>query len=157
MKKLFMFVFAMIVSFIPGGIGIVFSPTTDGNIWYNSLLNSGLTPAAWVFPLVWIVLYTLLGVALFLIMAHSKTRLSKRPAYLLFLAQMALNALWSYVFFGLHMIGAAMIVVLLLIIVVIWMARVFMAINRWASWLIWPYVLWLILAAYLNGAILYLN
>jgi len=157
MKKFLLFIFAIVVSFIPGLIGIMFTPMGHGDTWFNGLSQSMLTPAPWVFPVVWTILYTLLGIALFLIIQNNRTRYSKTKPYLLFVAQMALNALWSYLFFGLQMPGAAMIVVVLLLIISIWMMRAFSPISRGASILVWPYIIWLLLATYLNGMILYLN
>lgn len=157
MKKFLLFILAVVISFAPGLIGIMFTPMGHGDVWFNGLNQSVLTPAPWVFATVWTILYFLLGVALFLIIQNNRTRYSKTKPYLLFVTQMALNALWSYLFFGLHMPGAAMIVVVLLLIVSIWMMRAFNPISRAASALVYPYIIWLVLATYLNGMILYLN
>lgn len=156
MRKFLLFVFAIVVSFIPGLIGIMFTPMGHSDVWYNALNQSVLTPAPWVFAAAWTILYTLLGIALFLII-RARTRFSKKKSYLLFITQMAFNALWSYLFFGLHMAGAAMMVVVLLLIFSIWMMRAFYPISRSAYVLVWPYIIWLLLATYLNGMILYLN
>ena len=76
---------------------------------------------------------------------------------MLFAAQMALNALWTYMFFGLHLIGGGVIVLVALIAVSIWMMREFRQFSRGASYLVWPYILWMLFALYLNGMIAYLN
>ena len=156
MRKFLLFIFAIVVSFIPGLIGIMFTPMGHSDVWYNALNQSVLTPAPLVFAAAWTILYTLLGIALFLII-KARTRFSKKKSYLLFITQMAFNALWSYLFFGLHLAGAAMMVIVLLLIFSIWMMRAFYPISRGAYALVWPYIIWLILAAYLNGMILYLN
>ena len=158
MKKFWTFVLAIVISFIPGIIGGFFSPMSPGvNTWYNGLAQSVLTPNGWVFSIAWLILYTLLGWALYLIMRSGKTRQNKATAYALFIAQMGLNALWSYLFFGLHMIGGAMVCIVALVGVAIWMAIAFKPISRLASFLVWPYIAWLIFAMYLNGTILILN
>lgn len=158
MKKFWLFVFAIIVSFVPGVIGGFFSPMSPGaNEWYNGLIQSVFTPNGWVFSIAWIILYTLLGVALFLVMKSSKPRKSKSVPYALFISQMCLNALWSYLFFGLHMVGGAFIALVTLLMVAIWMAGSFRSISRGASYLVWPYIVWLFFALYLNGAIIMLN
>ncbi len=158
MKKFFTFVFAIVVSFVPGIIGGFFSPMSPGaNVWYNGLNQSVLTPNGWVFMWAWLILYTLLGIALFLIMNNTKTRQSKLKAYWLFVAQMGLNALWSYLFFGLHLVGGALLSLVALIVIAVWMAAAFKPISRGASYLVWPYILWLCFAFYLNGTILVLN
>ena len=158
MKKFWTFVLAVVISFIPGVIGGFFSPISPGaNEWYNGLAQSVLTPNGWVFSIAWIILYALLGIALYLVMVAAKTRQNKALAYALFIAQMGLNALWSYLFFGLHMIGGALVCLVALVAVAIWMTAAFKPISRGASYLVWPYILWLIFALYLNAVILTLN
>ncbi|MBQ4070321.1 MAG: tryptophan-rich sensory protein [Alphaproteobacteria bacterium] len=157
MKSFFMFVLAIIISFLPGIFGIFFTPHGSNDLWYNALNKSILTPDGWVFMVAWSILYFVLGVSLYLIMKSSKSRQSKSPAYALFTIQMALNALWTYLFFGLQFIGAAFLVLVALIAISIWMARVFRSFNKTAMYLVWPYIAWLVFALYLNGTILLLN
>ena len=158
MKKFWTFVLAIVISFIPGIIGGFFSPMSPGaNEWYNGLIQSNLTPNGWVFTVAWIILYTLLGIALFIIMNNSKTRQNKTPAYVLFAAQMGLNALWSYLFFGLHFVGGALLCLAVLIAIAVWMAVEFKKFSAWSSGLVWPYIAWLIFAFYLNATISLLN
>jgi len=157
MKKFFTFIFAVIVSFIPGIIGVIFTPHGAGNVWYNSLAKSALTPAGWVFSVAWTILYLLLGIALFLVINNKKTRVDKSNAYWLFFGQMILNTLWSYVFFGAHMAALALLVLVMLIVVSIYMARAFRPISKAAYYLVWPYIIWMIFAAYLNTTIMILN
>ncbi len=156
MKRFWQFIFAIVVSFIPGAIGIMFTPRGGNDLWYNALDKSILTPPAWVFSFAWTILYALLGVALFLIIIN-KTRLSKTKAYLLFITQMFLNALWTYLYFGLQSPGAALVVLAFLIIISVWMMRAFRPISRGAAALVVSYIIWMIFAMYLNGAIVYLN
>ena len=153
------FFWAMFLSFLPGILGIIVAPTeTGGNTWYNSLANSSLTPAGWVFSFVWTALYFFIGLALFLVMQQKySNRHDKTSAYTLFTANIILNLLWSFVFFGAHLPEAALIVLMALIIVAIFMARAFLRINKPAFWLIVPYIIWLMFAFYLNGMIIYLN
>ena len=158
MKKFLKFVLAIVISFIPGIVGGFFSPMSPGaNVWYNSLNQSVLTPNGWVFVWAWLILYTLLGIALFLIMNNEKTRHSKTKAYVLFVIQMALNALWSFLFFGLHMVGVALLCLVVLLVISIWMMYAFRPISRGAFYLVWPYIAWLCFALYLNGTIVLLN
>ena len=90
MKKFFQFVVAVIISFIPGFIGMSFSPTGPSDLWYNGLVKSMLTPDGWVFATVWPILYFLLGIALFLIIID-KSKQEKTKAYWLFIAQMSVS------------------------------------------------------------------
>lgn len=157
MKKFIRFIIAMLVAFIPGVIGVMFTPRGASDAWYNALNKSVLTPDGWVFGVAWTVLYAFLGIAFFLIMNNTRTMQNKTKAYLLFMGQLALNALWTYIFFGLHLVGGAFVVLVALVLISIWMARVFRPINRTASYLVWIYIAWLIFATYLNGTIMMLN
>ena len=157
MIKFFKFIFAMVVSFLPGIFGVLFTPSHSNDVWYNALNNSVITPDGWVFGVAWTILYALLGIALFLIMNNTKTRHSKTKAYVLFVVQLILNFLWTYLFFGLHMIGASVLCLVVLLGISIWMAIAFKPISKSASYLVWPYVIWLCFALYLNGTILLLN
>ena len=157
MKKFFTFIFAVIVSFIPGIIGVIFTPHGASNVWYNSLAKSALTPDGWVFSVAWTILYLLLGIALFLIINNKKTRIDKSNAYWLFVGQMALNVLWSYIFFGAHMAALALLVLILLIVESIFMARAFRPISKAAYYLVWPYIIWMCFATYLNATIMIMN
>lgn len=157
MKKFIRFIIAMLVAFIPGVIGVMFTPRGASDAWYNALNKSVLTPDGWVFGVAWMVLYAFLGIAFFLIMNNTRTMQNKTKAYLLFMGQLALNALWTYMFFGLHLVGGAFVVLVALVLISIWMARVFRPINRTASYLVWIYIAWLIFATYLNGTIMMLN
>lgn len=157
MKKIFQFVLAMIISFLPGAFGYIFTPNGGSDAWFNALNVSVLTPDGWVFGVAWTILYAILGVALYLIISDERSRVPKAKAYWLFFVQMLFNALWSYVFFGLNMISAALIVLLALLVVSVWMMRAFRPINRTASYLVWPYIIWLLFATYLNATIMFLN
>ena len=154
------FLFAMFLSFLPGFIGLFVTPiSTGGNVWYNTLNNSVLTPAGWVFTAVWTVLYFLIGMALFFIMQKQNTndRYDKANAYILFTINIIFNALWSLAFFGAELPEVALIILTALIVTAIFMARAFFRISKVAFWLVVPYVLWLMFAFYLNGMIIYLN
>lgn len=158
--NLLKFIFAMFLSFLPGILGLLVAPIETGdNLWYNTLANSSLTPAGWVFSVVWTILYFLIGLALFFIMKKNtySNRYDKASAYTLFAINIMLNFLWSCVFFGAHLPEAALIVLTALIVVAIFMARAFLRISKAAFWLVVPYVIWLMFAFYLNGMIIYLN
>jgi len=157
MKKILKFIGAMVLAFLPGFIGVLFTPNGASNAWYNAINKSVLTPDGWVFGVAWTILYAILGVSLFMIMNTPRVAGGKTRAYALFGIQMVLNALWTYLFFGAHMALAAFVVIVALIIVSIWMMRAFYKINHGAAYLIIPYIVWLLFATYLNGMILYLN
>lgn len=160
MKSFFTLIAAILISFIPGAIGVLFTPVVwHTDAWFNTLANSSLTPAPIVFSIAWTILYTLLGIALFMIW-RAKRRMRDTgvsASEWLFFAQMVLNALWSYVFFGLHMATLGLFVLFGLIIVSIYMAAEFKTVSKTAYYLVWPYIAWLIFAFYLNGVIACMN
>lgn len=154
------FVFAMVLSFLPGFLGVLVTPMgTGANMWYNTLNISILTPAGWVFPIVWFVLYFLIGLALFFVMQTENSRKihDKTSAYIFFAINLVFNTLWSFAFFGAQMPEIALLILVALIIDVIFMARAFYRINTSAFWLVVPYIIWLFFALYLNAMIIYLN
>jgi len=154
------FVLAMVLSFLPGLLGLMFAPVSSGqNVWYSTLNISALTPAGWIFSIVWTVLYFLIGWALFFVMQqkHTSNHHDKAGAYVSFGINIVLNLLWSFVFFGMHLPEAALIVLTALIITAIFMSRAFYRIDKRAFWLVVPYILWLMFAFYLNAMIIYLN
>ena len=158
--SLLKFIFAMFLSYLPGIIGAVVTPMDTGaNLWYNTLNVSVLTPSGWVFPVVWGVLYFLIGLALFFIMQtdNSRKTYDKTSAYVFFAINLVFNTLWSFAFFGAQMPELALLILVALIIDVIFMARAFFRINTVAFWLIVPYLIWLFFALYLNSMIIYLN
>ena len=157
MKRWFQFIIAMIISFLPGVFGVFFTPHGNSHLWYNSLIKSGLTPPGWVFSVAWTVLYAMLGVALYLVIRSGRAMKNKIYAYILFGAQLLLNACWSLVFFGLHFPAFGLIVLLLLFLVSVWMARVFDSIDRHAAYLVIPYLLWMMFAFYMNAYIVLMN
>jgi len=157
MKKWMWFFIAMLISFLPGIFGVFFTPHGDSNLWYNGLVKSGLTPPGWVFSVAWTILYILLGVALYLVIRVTRRGVNKMLAYTLFTAQLVLNGLWSYMFFGAHLPAFALVNLLVLFIVVVWMARVFDGIDKWVGYLVIPYILWMMFAFYLNAYIILMN
>lgn len=156
MKTIFNFIFAFVLSLAPGVFGRMFTPNAGGDVWFDMLNKSVLTPDGLVFGVAWMLLYILLGVALFMIMQR-RTTFPKRGAYALFVVHMILNGMWSWMFFGAHWIVAALFVLMGLIVVAVWMGRRFWNISRWASYLVIPYVLWMLFALYLNSMIVVLN
>lgn len=156
MKKVWLFILAVVISFVPGIIGIFFTPTGASDVWYNALNKPMLMPDGWVFAVIWPILYLLLGIALYLIIVD-KTRFSKTTSYVLFGVQMVLNALWTYLFFGLNLTGIALLIIITLIGFSIWMMIEFKKISRPAFYLVWPYIIWLAFALYLNGVVVFLN
>lgn len=138
--------------------GAVGSLATIPNIpsWYAALDKPWFNPPNWIFGPVWTTLYILMGISLYLVwVARSKEQ--KRTAYILFGAQLFLNALWSIVFFGLHEPLAAVGIILLLLVSLVVTFGSFWRFSRVASLLLVPYIAWVSFASCLNIAIALLN
>ena len=157
MKKWIWFIIAVVISFIPGIFGMFFTPHGASNMWYNGLAITGLTPPGWVFGVAWTILYFLLGWALYLVIVHARKHAEKISAYVLFGIQLILNGLWSYVFFGAHLAGWALVVLLGLFIISAWMAREFFRVDRRTAYMTVLYLLWLLFAFYMNAYVVLMN
>lgn len=134
----------LLVSFAPGIVGSRFGPGD----WYDSIEKSPLTPPGWVFPVAWTLLYALMGIALWRFLETTRTARSRGVA--LFGTQLVLNGLWSYLFFGLHQPGAALVEIAMLWIAIAASLIEFARHSRTAAALLAPYLAWVSFAAYLN-------
>jgi len=127
---------------------VVFGSDTgwiDDTAWYF--------PPDIVFPVAWTVLFSLMGVSLFLVWRAGTSDREVRTAIAGFGVQMALNVLWTPVFFGLQRPGAGLVVVVLLWIAALVTVFLFDRVDRTASVLLLPYLAWLTFAAFLNYAV----
>ena len=118
----------------------------------NKLIKPNFQPPAWVFRLIWPILYLLMFISFYTYMTE-KTSNSKDYGVLFFIIQLLLNFLWTSVFFGLKKIGTAGIVAILLFLFAIAMVYEFGKISAFAAYLNIPYLLWLFFAIILNIAI----
>lgn len=149
-------ILALVTTHSAGIIGsILTTPSLPG--WYASLVKPDFTPPNWVFGPVWLILYTLMGIALYLVWRDGVSSLSARMLSGLFFLQVFINALWSAVFFGAQnpLMGFAVIVGVWILALAI-MVRL-LTFNRVAAYLHLPYLLWVSFAMLLNLAIWQLN
>lgn len=155
--------------------GLVSLPLTAGSDrgWYSALARPALNPPSWIFGPVWTLLYALMGIAAFIVWEkmsgrtaigkiiddtfHRKAKRSRARALRIFAIQLALNAIWSIIFFGAKNPGAALIDIALLWIAILLTIILFYRISRTAAFLMIPYLLWVSFAAYLNFGIWWLN
>lgn len=129
--------------------GVIFQPGR----WYDGLEKPGFTPPRWAFPVAWTLIYIL--------MAWAGARLALLPgagvALALWAAQIALNTLWTPVFFGAHRMGAGMVIIALLWLTVAALLIAAFRLDLWAGLMILPYLAWLCVAAALNWRIWQMN
>jgi translocator protein len=137
------------VSQAAGLLGSVFTVTSVGT-WYQQLDQPAVAPPGWVFGPVWTVLYTLMGIAAFLVWERGIKRPGVKAALAAFAVQLVLNALWSVVFFGAQDIGGALLVILALWGMIILTTMLFWRVSRTAGVLMLPYFAWVTFATYLN-------
>lgn len=129
----------------------------DGmKVFNKSVLQPPLSPPAIIFPIVWGILYALMGISAARISMSPKTRLRSKGLNL-FIAQLIINFFWSLIFFNAQAFGFAFIWLLLLWVLVLWMILTFRKVDPLAALLQVPYLLWLTFAAYLNLGVWYMN
>jgi tryptophan-rich sensory protein len=139
-----------------GLIGSVFTRPAIPT-WYASLKKPFFTPPSWIFAPVWVTLFTLMGISLYIVWKKGLGRRELRRGVSLFGVQLALNVLWSVVFFGMHSPLYGLIIIVLLWAVLLATVVAFYRISKPAGILLIPYFLWGSFASVLNLAILILN
>lgn len=125
--------------------------------WYASLAKSSLNPPDAVFPLAWTILYFLMPVSMTAVYMRAQGTSEYKVARNLFLAQLFVNALWTWLFFGLHQPLWAFVDIICLWVLVLLMICAFARVSKWAALLQVPYLCWLSFAGWLNWAIWSLN
>jgi len=148
-------VMSLVFSISAGLIGSIYTFPSVTN-WYPTLLKPSWTPPSFLFGPVWTILYILIGISLYLVWKKAPSVKVSRVLWVFYL-QLLLNALWSFIFFGAHLLWLAYFEILLLWTIII--INIFMAyrINKTAGWLLFPYFLWVSFASVLNFATASLN
>lgn len=141
-------------------VGISASIATQSSIstWYPHLNKPFFNPPNWIFAPVWTILYILMGIAAGIIW-NKKTLYPSavNNALWIFALQLLLNTFWSFLFFGMKNPLFALIDILFLLSVIVWTIRSFKKISEIASYLLFPYILWVSFATILNFSIWWLN
>lgn len=148
-KKLFISIL------IPVGLGALVGFVSSSYSNYTDLPLPSFAPPGILFPIVWTILYTLMGISSYII--SESISYQKDKALSIYWIQLIINLLWSIIFFVLNLKTLAFIWIILLIISVIIMIKRFLSINKLAGYLQIPYLLWIIYAAILNLSIIFLN
>jgi len=141
---------------IIGSIGaIATTPAIPG--WYASITKPFFTPPSWVFAPVWTTLFLLMGISLYLVWQEGMKKAGVRAAVYAFAVQMALNVLWSFLFFGMQNPLLGFICIVVLWLAILYTIKRFYAVSRPAAYLLIPYITWVTIATALNLAIYLLN
>lgn len=143
------------ICFVAAAIGSWFTAPSV-KTWYPTLMKPAGTPPAWVFGPVWTTLYVLMATAAWLVWRQRPTA-NVTAALALFFVQLALNATWSFLFFGLRRPDLALLEILVLLAAIIATTANFAQFSWLAFLLMTPYVAWVSYATYLNFGVWRLN
>ena len=134
--------------------GIITSSAMDS---FNSLDKPPLSPPSWLFPVVWTILFVLMGIASYFALMSTGRQSEITSAMIFYAVQLVFNFLWSVFFFNFGFLWFAFIWLVALWLLILITAVKFYALSPVAGYLMIPYILWVSFAGYLNFAIAYLN
>lgn len=144
----------IIFSSLPIIGGTLIGMLTSGAMDYKELIKPPLSPPGYIFPIVWTILYILMGISYFIATKDNENDKELNQIYLL---QLFVNLLWSVIFFVLKMYFTSFLWIILLIILVVAMIKELYNNSKISAYLQIPYLLWLLFATYLNFGIFLLN
>lgn len=142
----------VLLCMLAGIIGALFTTTGEGS-WYSNVVKPSFNPPNWIFGPVWTTLYIMMGISLYLALKND----ADRKAKVFFGIQLALNTLWTLIFFGLEMPLFAFIEIVILWIFILLTMMSFYRFSKTAAYLLAPYILWVTFASLLTLSIYVLN
>ncbi len=142
---------------IPLAVGGLAALLSGGMADYSVINQPPLSPPGWLFPIVWTILYLLMGYASYRVLTSGAEQEQIRKALRLYGAQLALNFLWPIIFFGFDAYLLAFVVLIALWVLIFLTVRAFSKIDERAGDLLLPYLLWVTFAGYLNLGVYLLN
>jgi len=152
-KILVMVVTCLVIGYLSSNV-----TQTSVNTWYPTLNKPFFTPPNWAFPVAWTTLYIFMGVAAGLVWSRIEYEADVvRKGLTYFAIQLALNALWSYLFFGLKNPSLALAEIVLLWLMIYETYIQFKKVDKIAGYLFIPYLIWVTYATALNASIWWLN
>lgn len=150
-----LFIICLVLPLLVGGLaGLITNNSMDA---FQMLNKPTLSPPAWLFPVVWTILYILMGIASYLVLASENNSDTVNIALKFYIVQLAINFFWPILFFTFELYFFSFVWLLLLIVLVIITIVLFAQISKPAAYLMLPYLIWLIFAGYLNMSIYLLN
>ncbi len=156
MKPIYKFIIAVLIPLAVGSLAGYFTASSV-NGWYTTLVKPSFNPPNWLFAPVWTSLYIMMGIAFYLIWKKEANDVVKSTAVTLYIVQLALNFLWSFVFFYAQQPGWALVNIILMWIFIFLTILWFGKISSLSAWLLVPYICWVSFATVLNFAIWKLN
>lgn len=151
-QRIWALVISIGIALLAGGIGALLG---GGFSMQETLAKPPLAPPGWLFAPVWTILYTLMGIAAWLVWKSEDV--DRTGALTIYVLQLIVNVLWPLFYFRLQWLLFAFFWILLLIALVAVTFKKFRPLDRTAGWLLIPYLVWLLFAAYLNLGYYILN
>lgn len=140
--------------FFPLTIGIIVSILTRGNFNFQDLKQPPLSPPGILFPIVWTILYLLIGISYYL---YKKNTYTEKIEIIIYYTQLLVNSLWSIIFFTLKLRFFSIIWILILVILIYTLITLFLQKYKPSAYLLIPYLIWCLFATYLTIGIYLLN
>ena len=144
----------IIYSLLPIVGGVLVGLIISGYMNYGDMVKPPLSPPSYIFPIVWTILYILMGISYFI---ATKGKENDKDLNQIYILQLLVNFFWPIIFFVLGMYFTAFLWIILLIILVIVMIKELLKNNKISGYLQIPYFIWLLFATYLNIGIFLLN
>ena len=148
------FLFNLLLSL---GGGALIGLVTRGGEQYDALIKPPLSPPGWLFPIVWTILFVLMGIASSLVYTSAAPNEEKKKALQIYAIQLFFNFFWSILFFNLQTYSFSFVWLVALLILVLSTTLAFWRISKPAGYLLIPYIIWVTFAGYLNLTIAFLN
>lgn len=147
---------AILICQAAGGIGAIATASSVSG-WYSTLNKPSFNPPNWVFGPVWTTLYTMMGIAVWMVWNKGISNPTVRMAVILFAIQLVLNSLWTFIFFYFHLTGWAFVEIIILLAAILLTTIWFFRISTASGILMLPYIAWVSFASVLNFSLWWLN
>lgn len=139
-------------------VGTVSALLTGGfGDFYDKFTPPPFLPPSWLFPVVWTILYAVMGFSAYLINSSDADKTEKNKCLAIYWAQLAVNFSWSIVFFRFEELWAGVVVILILLSLIIAMINCFRKVSSLAAFINVPYLIWVLFATYLTISIAVIN
>ena len=154
-KKIKPYAISVLIAFAVGGLAALL--TKNSMSMYEDISKPQLAPPGWIFPIVWSILYLLMGYASYRVLTADAPSADVKKALIFYGIQLFLNFLWPIVFFGFHWYWAAFVLLIALWVFIYLTMHLFGITDDTAENLLIPYLLWVTFAGYLNLGVALLN
>lgn len=148
-------IIAVLVPLLTGGLASLISQ--DSMKDFEMLNQPPMSPPSWLFPVVWTILYVLMGIASYLVFTSQGDIKERKKALIFYIIQLFFNFTWTIIFFKLENYLFAFIWIVVLWVLILITTIKFFGVNKCAGWLMLPYLLWVAFALYLNLGVFLLN